>query len=120
MNVMVRRVREATVVDLTGNLIVGQPVDSLRAQIREQLASGATNLAINFADVNYVDSAGIGALVSAHTSALGAKGRCVLFGAQGRVISVLRTCRLDTALELAGDESSAVSSISELDVRRAA
>ena len=108
MTVTVHRVNNVSVVELEGSLIMGQPVNAFRAQIREELESGIKNLAIDLTRVTYIDSSGIGALVGAYVSAVKVEGRCVLFGAAARVLSLLRIVRLDTAVEMVGDEASAV------------
>ena len=116
MAVKVRKVRQAVLFDLEGSLTFGQPVEELGAQIQEQLDGGSKNFAINLTGIKYIDSSGISALVSAHTSALKAEGRCVLFGAPERVISAFRVAGLESFVEIAGDEVSALARLLEPDL----
>lgn len=89
---------------------MGEAVSALNARLLELLNSGARNLAINLADLNYVDSSGIGWLVNADTLARKAGGACKFFAARKRVIQLLRVARIDTKLVFLADESSALSS----------
>jgi stage II sporulation protein AA (anti-sigma F factor antagonist) len=111
MTVTVRRVDNVSVVELEGNLIMGEPVNAFRGQVYKELESGMKNLAIGLTRVTYIDSSGVGALVGAYVSAVKAEGRCVLFGASARVLSLLRIVRLDAAVEIVGDEATAIASL---------
>ena len=54
------------VLALKGRLVLGQESNGLRAMIDNLLASGGTRIVINLEHVNYVDSAGLGALIEIH------------------------------------------------------
>jgi anti-anti-sigma factor len=108
MTANVRKAGNADVVDLQGPLTIGEPVEGFRAQLKELLEAGARNLAVNLAGVTRLDSSGIGAFVWAHTTALKAGGKCRLFAAPKLVMQVLHMVRLDTVLDLAEDEASAL------------
>ena len=96
------------VVDLQGSLTIGAPVEEFMAVCNELLAAGARNLAVNLAGVPRIDSSGIGTLVRSHTTFLKAGGKCRLFAASGLVMQTLRMVRLDTVLDLAENETSAL------------
>lgn len=110
MTINVRKANNATILDLTGSLITGEPVEAFRGEIRKLLAAGVTNLAINLAGVPYLDSTGIGALVSAYTSIKAAGAKCKFFAAPRGVLILLKLVNLDTVFELREDEASALSS----------
>ena len=110
LTVQVRKVNDVAVVDLQGRLIMGEAVDALNARLHELLDSGSKNLAINLAGLSYVDSSGIGCMVSAGTMAQKAGGACKFFAARKRVIQLLRVAHLDTKLVFLADESSALAS----------
>lgn len=108
MAVNVRKAGNANVVDLQGPLTIGEPVEAFSAQLKELLDAGARNLAVNLAGVSRLDSSGIGAFVRAHTAVLKAGGKCRFFAAPKLVMQTLHMVRLDTVLDLAEDEASAL------------
>lgn len=108
MAVNVRKAGNANVVDLQGPLTIGEPVEAFSAQLKELLDAGARNLAVNLAEVTRLDSSGIGAFVRAHTTVLKAGGKCRFFAAPKLVMQTLHMVRLDTVLDLAEDEASAL------------
>jgi anti-anti-sigma factor len=96
------------VVDLQGPLTIGAPAEDFVAILNELLANGAKSLAVNLAGVPRIDSSGIGAFVRAHTTFLKAGGKCRFFAASNLVMQTLRMVRLETVLDLAEDEASAL------------
>ncbi len=110
LSVNVRRVKDVTLIDLKGRLIMGEPVDKLNAEVQNLLKQGAKHLAINLAGVSYVDSTGIASMADATTRAKSAGGECKFFAATSRVLQLLRVTHLDTAFIMLADEDSALSS----------
>ena len=104
----VRKAGNAHVVDLQGPLTIREPVEEFTSVFNELLAAGVRNLAVNLAGVPRIDSSGIGAFVRAHTTVLKAGGKCRYFAASKQVMQTLHMVRLDTVLDLAEDEASAL------------
>ena len=67
MKATIRQVDSVTVVDVSGRITLGEGCTQLRELIRDQLSKGNKNILLNLADVTYIDSSGIGELVSAYT-----------------------------------------------------
>ena len=67
MKATIRQVDSVTVVDVSGRITLGEGCTQLRELIRDQLSKGNKNLLLNLGDVTYIDSSGIGELVSAYT-----------------------------------------------------
>lgn len=111
MEIKVRRVGAATVLDLEGPLLVGEAERTCRDSVREQVDAGARKLAINLSGVPYMDSSGIGALVRIFTAVQQVGGRCRFYGATKKGRQLLKMVRLDTVLELVEDEESALASL---------
>lgn len=111
MKVQVREVAGATIVDLHGELVMGESATGLRDQIHTLLERGARSLAINLAGVSYIDSSGIGELVGAFTAAKKAGANINFFATPIRVVTILKVARLHWAFELLPDEGAAVSSL---------
>jgi anti-sigma B factor antagonist len=62
-----REVSVVTVLDLTGKITLGEGGQALRDELRLYLAKGVRRMVLNLAEVSYVDSSGLGELVSAFT-----------------------------------------------------
>jgi anti-sigma B factor antagonist len=68
MKISTRQVDGVTIVDCSGRITLGEGSVTLRDTVREILAKGQKKILLNLADVNYIDSSGIGELVSAFTT----------------------------------------------------
>jgi anti-sigma B factor antagonist len=108
MAVNTRKAGNAYVVDIQGPLTLGEPVEAFSAQVKELLAAGAKYLAVNLAGVTRFDSSGIGVVTWAHTTVTKAGGKCRFFAAPKLVMQTLHMVRVDTVLDLAEDEASAL------------
>ena len=64
-----REVDGVTVLDLSGRITLGEGSVQLREAIRDLISKGSKNILLNLGDVNYIDSSGLGELVSAYTTA---------------------------------------------------
>lgn len=105
-----RREKEGiTILDLKGRLVVGD-ASLLREKVNEEAASGKTNVILNLADVDYIDSSGIGELVGAYTTVRGASGELKLVYLTKRVRDIIQITRLFTVFDVQPDEASAVRS----------
>ena len=111
MDINLRTTDTATILDLSGPFIMAD-APNFKGRIREVLDSGAKRLAVNLSGVSYLDSSGIGAIVSAFSAVKGAGGQCRFFAPSAQVLKVLKMVRLDTVLELRQDEATALSSFS--------
>jgi anti-sigma B factor antagonist len=106
-----QREREGVVVlDVKGRLTVGDAATTLRGYLRELAASGKINVILNLAEVDYIDSTGLGSLVVAYTSLRKAGGRLRLLNVNRRNIELLVLTKLTTVFELFDDEQNAVNS----------
>jgi anti-sigma B factor antagonist len=111
VNIGIRKAGRATILDLDGPLKLGEAEESFRNQIQQLVDAGTTHVAVNLAGVTELDSSGIGALVRAFTTLKRAGGKCTYFAPNKRVIMLLKMVRLDTVLDLAADEATALSRI---------
>ena len=111
MKIGIRKAGRATILDLEGPLKLGEAEESFRNQVQQLLESGTTHVAVNLAGVTELDSSGIGALVRAFTTLKRAGGKCSYFAPSKRVMMLLKMVRLDTILDLADDEATALSRI---------
>jgi anti-sigma B factor antagonist len=110
MKATVRQVDSVTVVDVRGRITLGEDCKLLREVIREQLAKDHKNLLLNLADVTYIDSSGIGELVSAYTAISNQGGQLKLLSLTKRVHDLLQITKLYTVFDIHNDEAAAISS----------
>ena len=111
MNIRVRKAGPVTILDLEGPLKLGKDEESFRSQVQQLMDGGSLNVAINLAGVSDLDSSGIGSLVRVYTTVKKAGGKCTYFSAGKRVLMLLKMVRLDTVLDIAEDEASALSRV---------
>lgn len=99
-----------TVVDVGGRITLGEGSALLRKTIRDLLEDKRTNILLNLADVNYIDSSGIGELVSAFTTVRGRGGDLKLLQLTKKVHDLLQLTKLFTVFEVYSEESTALRS----------
>jgi len=107
-----RQVGDVTVVDASGKITLGEGSAMLRDQVRNLLGAGNRKILINLGEVNYIDSSGIGELVSCFTTVTGQSGQLKLLNLTKRVHDLLQITKLYTVFEIHDDEAKAVRSFS--------
>ncbi|MCS7314682.1 MAG: STAS domain-containing protein [Bryobacterales bacterium] len=107
-----RQVGDVVVVDVSGRITLGEGSSSLREAIRDLLAKGNRKILLNLADVSYIDSSGIGELVSGYTSVTNAGGQLKLVNLTKRVNDLLQITKLYTIFDIYDNEITAVRSFS--------
>ena len=105
-----RRVGDVAIVDLSGKITLGENTGILRDELKSVLAQGNKNIILNMKDVSYVDSAGLGELVGAYTTATNAGGAVKLLHLQGKMRDLMQITKLFTIFPTFDDEQQAVSS----------
>ncbi|MBI3952052.1 MAG: STAS domain-containing protein [Acidobacteria bacterium] len=105
-----RQVGDLTILDLNGRITIGEGSTQFRDAIRRLIEQERNRVVLNFADVNYVDSSGIGELVSAYTSLNNLGGQLKLLNLPKRIKDLLRITKLLTVFEIFEDEATAVRS----------
>ncbi|HEY6338793.1 MAG TPA: STAS domain-containing protein [Candidatus Sulfotelmatobacter sp.] len=99
-----------TVVDIGGRITLGEGSALLRKTIRELLAEERVRIVLNLADVNYIDSSGIGELVSAFTAVKNRGGDLKLLHLTRKVHDLLQLTKLFTVFDVYSDEGTALRS----------
>ncbi len=97
-------------VDLSGRISLGDGSALLRKTVRDLLEEGKTKIILNLGDVNYIDSSGIGELVSGFTAVRNRGGELKLLNLTKKVHDLLQLTKLFTVFEVYNEESTAVSS----------
>ncbi|HUL16281.1 MAG TPA: STAS domain-containing protein [Terriglobales bacterium] len=101
---------KVTVVDMGGRITLGEGSALLRKTIRQLLEDQRMLILLNLADVDYIDSSGIGELVSGFTTVKGRGGDLKLLHLTKKVHDLLQITKLFTVFEVFSDERSAVQS----------
>ena len=106
----IREVQAITIVDLSGRISLGEGSALLRKTVRDLLDHGQTKILLNLGDVNYIDSSGIGELVSGFTAVRSREGELKLLNLTKKVHDLLQITKLFTVFEVYSDEGTAVGS----------
>ena len=107
-----RQVGDVVVIDVVGRITLGEGATALRETIRGLVTKGNKKMVLNLGEVSYIDSSGIGELVSGFTSATNQGGVLKLLGLTKRVKDLLQITKLYTVFEVFDSETSAVRSFS--------
>ncbi|HUQ91557.1 MAG TPA: STAS domain-containing protein [Bryobacteraceae bacterium] len=99
-----------TVLDMHGRLVVGEAVGHLRDTMRRLLNGNKKDIVLNLAEVDYIDSTGLGTLVICYTSAKKEGGMAKLLNLSKRNIELIVLTKLTTVFEVFNDEQAAVNS----------
>ena len=110
MKATTREVDSVTVVDLSGRITLGEGCTQLRQLVRDHLGKGTKKLLLNLADVSYIDSSGIGELVSAFTTVSNLGGQLKLLNLTKKVHDLLQITKLYTVFDVHDDEAKAITS----------
>ena len=105
-----RQVGDVTIVDAVGRITLGEGASAFRDSIRDLAANGHKKLLLNLAEISYIDSSGIGELVSGFTTVANQGGTVKLLNLTKRVQDLLQITKLYTVFEVHDDEAKAVHS----------
>jgi anti-sigma B factor antagonist len=109
MKVATRQVDGITILDLSGRITLGEGSVTLRDAIHDAIAKGSKHIVLNLGDISYIDSSGIGELVSAFTSVKNSGGELKLLNLTKKVHDLLQITKLYTVFDIWDNEASAVS-----------
>ncbi len=105
-----RQVGDVTVVDAVGRITLGDGATTFRDTVRDLANGGNKKLLLNLAEVSYIDSSGIGEMVSGFTTVTNQGGQVKLLNLTKRVKDLLQITKLYTVFEVFDDEAHAVRS----------
>ncbi|HEY1527091.1 MAG TPA: STAS domain-containing protein [Candidatus Angelobacter sp.] len=103
-----RQVDGVAVVDMSGRITLGEGSVVLRDTIRDLIGKGQKKILLNLGDVTYIDSSGIGELVSAFTAVRREGGELKLLKLTKKVHDLLQITKLYTVFDIKDDEAAAV------------
>jgi anti-sigma B factor antagonist len=105
-----REVNGVTLLDLSGRITLGEGSFQLRDAVRALVAKGAKKILLNLSEVNQIDSAGLGEMVSAFTLTRSENGELKLLNVPKRVHDLLDATKLASVFDIQDDEARAVAS----------
>lgn len=106
----IRHFGNVAVVDLEGKVTLGENTGILRDNLKSLLSQGTKNIVLNMAGVSYVDSAGLGELVGAYTTAANQGGAVKLLNLQTKLRDLMQITKLHTIFTAYSDEQEALDS----------
>ncbi len=112
VKVTVRQVGDVSVVDAVGRLTLGEGSSLFRDTIHGLVAQGNKKIVLNLGEVSYIDSSGIGELVSAFTTVTNQGGKLKLLNLTKRVHDLLQITKLYTVFDVYDREATAIASFS--------
>jgi anti-sigma B factor antagonist len=105
-----RDVGKVTILDMRGRITLGDEIEDLRSAVRNLVAKGQKKIILNLAEVDYIDSSGVGELVGCFTTVRNAGGELKLLNLSRKVHDVLQVTKLYTVFDIRDDEFNAVKS----------
>lgn len=105
-----REVGHVTILDVRGRIVLGDEIHQLRDAVRGLIAEGKKRIILNLAEVDYIDSSGVGELVGCFTTVRNDGGELKLLNLSQKVHDVLHVTKLYTVFDIRDDEFNAVKS----------
>ena len=110
INISERQAGDVTILDLEGKVTIGEGSVALRNAIRRLLGEGKNKILLNLGGVGYIDSSGIGELVSSFTAVNKEGGTLKLLNLTQKIQDLLAITKLLTVFDVFDEESDALSS----------
>lgn len=110
MKIDTRTVGDVYLLDCSGKITLGEGTMAVRNAVREILKNGGKKIVLNLADVSYIDSSGIGELVSSFTTVTNQGGRLKLLNLTKKIQELLAITKLLTVFQVYDSEQGAISS----------
>lgn len=110
MKIESRTVGDVHVLDCSGKITLGEGTMAIRNTVREVVKNGGKKIILNLSDVNYIDSSGIGELVSTYTTVTNAGGQLKLLNLTKKIQELLSITKLLTVFSVYQSEQDAIAS----------
>lgn len=110
LNISERQAGDVTILDLDGKITIGEGSVALRNAIRRLLGEGKNKILLNLGGVGYVDSSGIGELVSSYTAVNKEGGKLKLLNLTQKIQDLLAITKLLTVFDTFDNEEDALAS----------
>jgi anti-sigma B factor antagonist len=105
-----KEVEGVSLVALSGRIVLGEESNALREKLKSLIAGGKKKIVLNMAEIEYIDSSGLGALVAAHLSAKNGGASIRLCNLGQKFHEVMQLTKLLTIFDVYDTEAAAVAS----------
>jgi anti-sigma B factor antagonist len=112
MKIETRTVGDIKILDCSGKITLGEGTMTVRNTVRDVLKNGGKKIILNLGDVSYIDSSGIGELVSTFTTVVNQGGQLKLLNLTKKIHELLQITKLLTVFQVFDSESVAIASFS--------
>ena len=106
-----RQLDDVVILDISGRITIGEGTITLRDALQKLLKSGERKVLMNLEDVDYVDSAGLGELITAYTTVRAHGGQLKLLKLTHRIQDLLQITKLLTVFDAFDSETEAIKSM---------
>lgn len=113
MKITQREVDNAVILDLNGKLTGGPDADTFREVFKSLIDQGKKNIIVNLEKVSWINSTGLGILISGYTSVRRGGGDLVIMHASDRIESILYVTKLNLLFKAYENEADALASFAE-------
>jgi anti-sigma B factor antagonist len=113
LKINIRETADATILDMSGRLSLGEALAELRDTIREALVGDQKNIVLNLAEVSHIDSSGLGQLIGSYATVTNRGGQMKLLNLQKRVNDLMQVTKLLTVFEAYTNEEAALKSFAK-------
>jgi anti-sigma B factor antagonist len=113
MTTKMRQVGGVTIVDISGRIVLGEESAALRNIVGELLSKGQKQILLDLGGVDYIDSAGLGALVGGFASVQKQGGELKLSNLPSKVVDVMQMTKLYTIFDIVSDEAAGLKSFAQ-------
>lgn len=110
LTIETREVAHVSILDVKGRIVLGDEIHDLRDAVQGLLEQGKKKIILNLADVDYMDSSGVGEMVGCYTTVRNAGGELKLLNLSQKVQDILYVTKLYTVFDIKDDEFTAVKS----------
>lgn len=110
LTIEMRETPIATILNMSGRIALGEALSDFRDSVREAIAGDQRNVLLNLSEVNYIDSSGLGQLISSYAGITSRGGQMKLYNLQKRVKDLMQITKLLTVFETYTDEETALRS----------
>ncbi len=112
MKIETRTVGDVQILDCSGKITLGEGTMTVRNTVRDILKNNGKKIILNLADVNYIDSSGIGELVSTYSTVANSGGQLKLLNLTKKIQELLAITKLLTVFQVFDNEQAALTSFS--------
>jgi anti-sigma B factor antagonist len=110
LNIKERQIGNITILDIEGNIRIGEANIALRNAIRQLVKEGKHQILLNLSEATYIDSSGLGEFVSGYVALNKLGGKLKLVNLTERVNELMTITKLRTVFDVYDNESEAIGS----------